>query len=92
MSPGEVEIRASRVNGMLKISVHDDGPGLSQRNKRDSRTGLGLSNTRERLIQLYGNSHRFQLLNAPEGGLLVTVEIPAAKNNHGENNDHGLRR
>jgi sensor histidine kinase YesM len=92
MSPGEVEIRASRVNGMLKISVHDDGPGLSQRNKRDSRTGLGLSNTRERLIQLYGNSHRFQLLNAPEGGLLVTVEIPAAKNNHGEKNDHGLRR
>jgi len=77
-SPGEVEIRATRNKGMLKVSVRDDGPGLnkSRRKTIPARTGLGLSNTQERLIQLYGNSHRFELINAPEGGLVVTVEIP----------------
>jgi two-component system, LytTR family, sensor kinase len=79
LSPGEVEILATRSNGMLKVSIRDDGPGLSKSHRKiDSpRPGLGLSNTRERLIQLYGDRHRFELLNAPEGGLVVIVEIPA---------------
>lgn len=79
VTPGEVEIIATRQNGTLTVSVRDDGPGLSKSKRKEisSRTGLGLSNTRERLFQLYGNSHRFDLMNAPEGGLMVIVEIPA---------------
>ena len=40
--------------------------------------GLGLTNTRARLARLYGAAHRFELEDAPGGGLLVTLEIPAA--------------
>jgi LytS/YehU family sensor histidine kinase len=79
MTPGKIEICAKRNNGILQVQVHDNGPGLTddQRKTAPLKKGLGLSNTRERLQQLYGKGHRFQLENAPEGGLLVTVEIPA---------------
>ncbi|MCI0415433.1 histidine kinase [bacterium] len=77
-SRGQIEIQAKRDNGMLQLSVRDNGPGISQSKKKaiSARSGLGLSNTRERLIQLYGDNHRFELVNAPEGGLIVTLEIP----------------
>jgi LytS/YehU family sensor histidine kinase len=77
-SPGKIEIQAKKNNGILKVRVQDNGPGLSddQRKTVPLKKGLGLSNTRERLQQLYGKGHRFELENAPEGGLVVTVEIP----------------
>ncbi|MDQ3744076.1 MAG: histidine kinase [Acidobacteriota bacterium] len=80
-SPGHVEISAKRENGSLRIQVRDNGPGLSAITKPNGkvREGLGLSNTRARLAQLYGAAHRFELSNAPGGGLLVTLEIPAAR-------------
>ncbi|HEX8684839.1 MAG TPA: histidine kinase, partial [Pyrinomonadaceae bacterium] len=77
--PGRVEISAKREHGSLRIRVWDNGPGLKAITRPDDglREGLGLSNTRARLEQLYGASHRFELENAPQGGLLVTLEIPA---------------
>ena len=38
--------------------------------------GIGLSNTRSRLEQIYGLDHDFNLENGPDGGLLVTLRIP----------------
>jgi hypothetical protein len=73
---GQIEIKASRKNGMLMVSIQDNGPGLNRSQRKVFQGGLGLSNTRERLSQLYGNDHRFEMINAPEGGLLVTLEIP----------------
>lgn len=79
--PGRVEISAKRENSALRIRVRDNGPGLAAITRPDDglKEGLGLSNTRARLEQLYGAAHRFELENAPGGGLLVTLEIPAAK-------------
>jgi signal transduction histidine kinase len=79
--PGRVEIYAKREHGSLRIRVRDNGPGLLAITRPDDglREGLGLSNTRARLEQLYGAAHRFELENAPGGGLLVTLEIPTAK-------------
>jgi sensor histidine kinase YesM len=76
--PGRVEISAKREDRSLRIRVRDNGPGLRAitRPQDGLREGLGLSNTRARLEQLYGGSHRFELENAPDGGLLVTLEIP----------------
>jgi sensor histidine kinase YesM len=78
-SPGHVEISAKREDGALRIQVRDNGPGLSAITRPNGRVreGLGLSNTRARLAQLYGAAHRFELSNAPGGGLVVTLEIPA---------------
>jgi two-component system, LytTR family, sensor kinase len=80
-SRGQIEIQAKRDNGMLQLRVRDNGPGISKSKKKQisKGSGLGLSNTRERLIQLYGTNHRFELMNAPGGGLIVTLEIPVSE-------------
>jgi sensor histidine kinase YesM len=74
--PGSLEISAQRDNGMLKLRVRDDGPGIRPTASPEPPTGLGLANTRARLRQLYGPAHHLELANAAEGGLEVLVTIP----------------
>jgi len=78
---GHIQVRAARVNGCLRMQVEDDGVGLQlpREGNRATRGGVGLTNTQARLKQLYGGDHRFELANAPGGGLLVTLEIPVQR-------------
>jgi len=71
---GVVEIRAERTNGVLRLQVRDDGPGLPEGDPPGE--GVGLSNTMARLERLYGNAQRVTLANADEGGALITLELP----------------
>jgi sensor histidine kinase YesM len=75
---GLVEIRARAEGGMLRLSVRDDGPGLREGvNGTPSRgRGIGLSNTRARLHELYGAASVLELANYPAGGTLVSLLIP----------------
>ena len=75
-APGLVEIRARRENGTLQLRVRDDGAGLPTDSPDALKEGVGLANTRARLQQLYGTKHRFELGNAPGGGLVVSMTIP----------------
>jgi len=72
---GFVRIHAARENGMLRLQVRDDGPGLAG-NQNGLREGVGLTNTRQRLTQLYGDAHRFAFTNAADGGLEVNLDLP----------------
>jgi signal transduction histidine kinase len=71
---GRIEITAGRDNGRLQLEVRDNGSGLPAGTQPEE--GVGLSNTRARLQQLYGDAHRFELHNATEGGLVVCMTIP----------------
>jgi two-component system LytT family sensor kinase len=74
---GRIEIGARRTNGTLAISVRDDGRGLrGGAGETLIKEGVGLSNTRARLLQLYGGRATFELSNAPEGGTLCSLAIP----------------
>ena len=42
-------------------------------------TGVGLANIRDRLVQAYGEEHRFEIQDAPDGGFSVVIEIPYDK-------------
>ena len=70
--PGRVEVRALRQGDDLQLWVRDDGrglpPGASER--------VGLSNTRARLALMYPGRHRFDLRNAPDGGVVAEIVIP----------------
>jgi signal transduction histidine kinase len=72
--PGRIELRSRVESGQLKLEVCDNGVGLSPGRKVEE--GVGLSNTRARLRQLYGDRHRFALSERPGGGLAVSLELP----------------
>jgi two-component system, LytTR family, sensor kinase len=72
--PGRIELSAARHGDFLQVEVRDNGGGLPKGPRPDE--GIGLSNSRARLQQLYGSRARFQLDNAPGGGLAVTIVVP----------------
>jgi len=74
---GRINISSHRENGALRLVVSDDGPGLPKEEEGITmKEGIGLRNTRDRLQQLYGDQHRFTLLNKPKCGLEVSLVIP----------------
>ena len=73
---GTVVVSAARERKNLVIQVRDNGPGLSGQYSQ-SREGVGLRNTRERLQLLYGPHQRFKLSSRRGEGLAVTIQIPA---------------
>jgi len=72
--PGRIIVEARREGASLVLSVRDNGAG--QPPGGFTREGIGLANTRERLRELYGDRHRFELRNHPEGGLEVSLTLP----------------
>jgi LytS/YehU family sensor histidine kinase len=69
---GRIEISTHRTDGQLRLEVRDDGAGL---NPSRPGFGLGLSNIRTRLAQLYGDGYRFTLTELPDGGVLACVSL-----------------
>jgi signal transduction histidine kinase len=72
--PGHIVISARREGERLIMKVEDNGSGL---NVKSNSSGIGLSNTRARLEQFYGNDFRFQIANSAERGASVTLDVPA---------------
>src|SRR5205823_4769160 len=58
---GLIEILGSARNGTLSLVVRDNGPGIDGKPEAALNKGLGLSNTAERLRQLYGEQHRMKI-------------------------------
>jgi two-component system, LytTR family, sensor kinase len=76
VGPGRITIRARQESDRLILQVEDNGPGLKS-DFNGSTLGIGLSNTRARLEQFYGDDFNFQIANANGRGVTVTLDIPA---------------
>jgi len=69
---GRVAVRVVRDDGDLVLTVRDNGRGPA----KEVHEGVGLTNTRARLTQLYGARQRLALTAAEGGGALVEVRFP----------------
>jgi LytS/YehU family sensor histidine kinase len=72
---GKIRISARRVNDALEMKVQDDGPGLAAANAGQTR-GIGLTNTRARLQQLYGEAASLAVENDEQRGVSATIVLP----------------
>jgi two-component system, LytTR family, sensor kinase len=72
---GEIRVSATRSNGMLKLTVYNDGPGLVVGGENGP-SGIGISNTRTRLQRLYGESFELSLQNYGQHGVEAAVSVP----------------
>jgi sensor histidine kinase YesM len=73
---GQITICAARQNGNLLLQVSDDGQGFVSKNGKENSDGIGLSNVRARLENLYGGRQIFSINEIPNGGVTVKIEIP----------------
>ncbi|MCJ9427936.1 sensor histidine kinase [Kordiimonas marina] len=75
---GSVSVSARVEGDKLKVVLADTGPGLPDINNivSQSGSGVGIVNTKERLLQIYGSDYRFILQNLTPSGLSITIVIP----------------
>lgn len=71
---GCIEIGVQLRDQHLHLHVRDDGPGLPDPTPK--RKGVGLTNTRERLENLYGDDQHLAMRNDERGGLRVDISLP----------------
>lgn len=74
---GLIELEAIVQDQMLVLHLRDDGPGMPEPIWEClTKRGIGLSNTRERLSQVYDGRARFSVKNLQPSGLEITIRIP----------------
>ncbi len=70
---GRVSIRAVRDGETLELTVEDDGPGFGAGPPRER---IGLSNTRQRLAQLYSADQSLECASPEGAGAVVRIRVP----------------
>ncbi|MEM9775742.1 MAG: histidine kinase [Chloroflexota bacterium] len=75
-SGGTITIRANQNGAVSEIEIEDDGIGFDTNNPQPKGSGIGLSNSSERLAALYGSEFAPQIESSVGKGTLVTVKIP----------------
>lgn len=77
---GEIIISAMLNSGVLKLSVKDNGTEVN--GSRDMTDGIGLSNTRARLLRMYGGDASLQLQPMMPRGVEAVITIPMYEELH----------
>jgi signal transduction histidine kinase len=96
---GTIRITSAAVADQARISVADDGPGMTHQQQKlafrrfatgsGGGTGLGLAIV-DRLVVSAGGSA--ELSDTPGGGLTVTIDLPMASRDRDRDHSWGLRR
>ncbi|MGA8500066.1 MAG: histidine kinase [Candidatus Sulfotelmatobacter sp.] len=71
---GCIQTSAKRVGTHMQLEVRDNGPGMN--GKSHPGFGIGLSNTRERLVHFYQDDFELRANQPTSGGFEVLITIP----------------
>ncbi|MFC4291418.1 sensor histidine kinase [Sphingorhabdus arenilitoris] len=73
----DIAVAVQLAGKKIRITVSDSGPGL-QEGQSDPKlsTGVGMANTKERLMQAYGDAQIFRHGKSQSGGFEVFIEMP----------------
>jgi hypothetical protein len=74
--PGIITLYAEKANNHLVLQVRDNGPGLVPDQLKAIGNGIGLSNTRNRLLTLYGRESTLHFHSETSKGSCVEIRIP----------------
>jgi two-component system LytT family sensor kinase len=74
--PGQLTIKCRHHEQHISISIIDNGVGCDFSDPTSYKPGIGLSNVRARLQQLYARDDLFLIKSNPGSGVIVTVTLP----------------
>lgn len=75
LGAGRLRVSAERTGDRLVLAVENSGP-VHKADGAPVRQGIGLSTTRARLQQTYGEAHQFRVAPLPSGGMRAEMTIP----------------
>jgi two-component system LytT family sensor kinase len=77
LGPSEISVSATRNNGHLELCIRNSASGFPGEKSASARNGngIGLANTRARLLEIYGQNHRFEFEHASNGAV-VKLTVP----------------
>jgi len=80
IEPGHIEVRADCRDGRLHLEVEDTGAEpdgeVAGNDVEYGPEGVGLSHTRERLVELYGSEQSLRLRRTAAGGTIAEISLP----------------
>ncbi len=71
----EIRFRAYREGKWLRLVIWNDGP-VKSRASMSMRSGVGLTNSKDRLRLQYQDECTFQFTDRPQGGVQIDISIP----------------
>ncbi len=83
---GTVALTIYRNLDMLEVTVADDGDGipgeilaslLTKPDLESHAEGVGLRNSNQRLVQIYGSEFKMEIISSPRNGTSIAFRIPA---------------
>jgi two-component sensor histidine kinase len=75
LAPGVLRITVGRAGDCVRLEVQDNGRGCPPE-EREAKKGVGLTNTRARLQQLYGAAARLEIRADGGQGFAVEIHLP----------------
>ena len=75
----QVNISLTSTDGILKLTVEDNGVGFKVEEAQEKRESFGISGMRERVALLGGNFQVESRTDAPKRGTKISIELPIAK-------------
>ena len=85
---GKIEIVARRESESLVLKVADNGVGIAEHESNKLSAGIGLVNTKSRLLHLYKKEQTFEIYSEDQKGFLVRIKVPFKRAVEMKNNNN----